>query len=248
MDHLRNDEATTTLGGTLGAPAPETGWEQRGGAEAEGSLAAHLRRGDLGEEDRLSPERYADELAAVARSIAELHERGIVHGAIRSQGVSFDPDTGRLQLPPPALGGDGALPSVDDPYVAPEQHLGEEGPSIDQYALGVLAREVFTARAAPAPTAPLQDALRRATAPNPDDRFPDIARFGEELASAVRREAPHGLADRVAARSARSRAALAPGGLLAAIILITALGDARDPPPGRCSRPCSPRSSRSPRR
>ena len=119
MDRPRNEEATTTLAGTPGAPAPETGWEERGGTPAEDRLAAHLRRSDLGEENRLSPERYADELAVLARGIAELPARGIVHGAIRSQGISFDQGTGRLQLPPPALGSDGALPSVDDPYVAP---------------------------------------------------------------------------------------------------------------------------------
>lgn len=229
MDQPRNGRATTTLRGTTGAPSSGTAAEHRAEAAPEASLAAHLERSDRGEEDRLSPEHYADELGAVARSLAELHERGIVHGDVRPQSISFDPGTGRLRLPPPALAGDGAPPPVGDPYVAPEQHLGEEGPSTDQYALGILAREVFTARAAPAPTAPLQDALRRATAPLPDDRYPDVAQLGEALASAVRREAPHGLADRLAAWSARSRASLAPAGLLAAIILTVALDDARDP-------------------
>lgn len=229
MDPSQDDRATTTYS-QIGAALPsETAAEREAESPPEGSLAAHLKRSDGGEENRLGPERYADELAAIARSLAELHERGIVHGNVRPESISFDTDTGRLRLSPPVLVDEGASLPAGDPYIAPEQHLGEEGPSIDQYTLGVVAREVFTARAAPGPTAPLHDTLRRATAPVPDDRYPDVAQFGEALASAVRREAPYGLADRLATRSVAFRAALVPGALMATIILVVALGDARDP-------------------
>lgn len=227
-DKRGDDQVTTTLPGTAGRP-PEGAGDRDRETAPEGSLAAHLERSDRGEEERLGPERYADGIGGLARSLAELHERGIVHGGVRPQSISIDSQTGHLGLPPPALGDEGVPPPVGDPYVAPEQHLGEEGPSIDQYALGVLARDVFTARSAPPATAPLQETLRQATAPLPEDRHPDVARFGEALADAVRREAPYGLADRLAARSPRVRACLAPAGLMAAIILAIALDDARDP-------------------
>lgn len=229
MSQSRDEKSTTTYSvGMEDSPSENAGKQQEEGRPT-GSLAAHLERCDRGEEDRLSPEHYADELAAIAASLAELHKRGLVHGNVRPESISFETGSGRLRLSPPALADEGTSLPAGDPYVAPEQHLGEEGPTIDQYALGVVAREVFTARAAPAPTAPLRDALRQATAPLPDDRYPDVAEFGKGLASAVRREAPHGLADRLAAKSVRFRAALIPGALMATTILVVALGDARDP-------------------
>jgi hypothetical protein len=224
----QDNASTDSFSAPSGVPPAELPAGE-GAAAPSGSLAAHLERSDRGEEARLRPEQYADALAAVARSLAELHQRGVAHGNVRPASLSFDADTGRLALSPPELILDGAVPPAGDPYVAPEQHLGEQGPSIDQYALGVVARDVFTARAAPAPTAPLHDALRRATAPLPDDRYPDAGELGEALADAVRREAPHGLADRLEARSVGFRASLAPGGLMGGLILAVALDDARDP-------------------
>jgi hypothetical protein len=144
--------------------------------------------------------------------------------------LSFDADEAQIGLPSPALGQSRAAPlPAGDPYVAPEQHLGEEGPSIDQYALGVVAHEVFTARAAPPPTASLRDVLRRATAPRIEDRYTDVVAFGEALVRAVRGEAPRGLAERLEAMSARSRMAVVPGVLMAALVLGGTLGSARDP-------------------
>ncbi|HEY6731089.1 MAG TPA: hypothetical protein VI039_08705 [Solirubrobacterales bacterium] len=230
MTEPREDRPTTSYSGLTDAPSSQAGSERGAAGPPAGSLAAHLARSDRGEETRLAPERYADELAAIARDLDQLHRRGIVHGNVRPESISFQAGTGKLSLAAPSLADDGAALPVGDPYVAPEQHLGEQGPSIDQYALGVLAREVFTARAAPAPTAPLLDVLRQATAPTPDDRFPDIAKLGEALSSAVRREAPYGWADRVAAKSGRGRAALAPAFLFAGLLLsVAAFHDARDP-------------------
>lgn len=228
MHRPQADSSTESYAGPSGVPPSSNA---AGGAPPPPrSLAAHLELIDRGEESRLSAERYADALATVARSLGELHERGLVQGNIRPERLSFDVDSGQIELPPPALGrgGDAPLPA-GDPYVAPEQHLGEEGPSVDQYAFGVLARDVFTARAAPPPTASLRDVLRQGTAPRPEDRYPDLAAFGEALAAAVRGEAPRGLADRIEAMDARSRASMAPGALMAALILLVALGDARDP-------------------
>ncbi|HVQ57304.1 MAG TPA: hypothetical protein VMS60_00195 [Solirubrobacterales bacterium] len=230
MNQPQKDHSTTSYTGLTDAPPSRTGYGQEPptGPPA-GSLAAHLERSDRGEEPRLSPERYANQLAGLARELGGLHERGILHGDVRPQSISFAAGTEELSLAAPALADAGAPLPVGDPYIAPEQHLGEQGASIDQYALGVVSREVFTARAAPPPTAPLLDVLRQATAPGPDDRFSDVGALGEALTSAVNREAPYGWADRLAARSARTRAALAPAGLFAGLILAVALDDARDP-------------------
>ena len=230
MHRTGADSSTQPGVGPLGPP-PSLAADGEGGSSSSGhSLAAHLKRADGGEEPRLGAERYADALAAAARSLGELHERGLAQGNIRAESLSFNVEEAHIGLPSPVLGQsrDAPLPA-GDPYVAPEQHLGEEGPSIDQYALGVVAREVFTARAAPPPTASLRDVLRRATAPRVEDRYTDIVAFGEALVRAVRGEAPRGLAERLEAVSARSRMAVVPGVLMAALVLGGTLGSARDP-------------------
>lgn len=192
------------------------------------SLAAHLERSDRNDEPRLPAERYAALLASVAQALDALHERGLVHGDVTPDSLFLTPDNAELVLAAPAIAHVEAAP-LDDPYVAPEQHQGEVGPSIDQYALGIVAREIFAAAAAPPLTAPLHEALRYATAPRPVDRFATSAELGAAIEAAVRQEAPHRLADRIAAANPASRTAIAPAALVAAIMLVLALGDGRDP-------------------
>lgn len=192
------------------------------------SLAAHLARSDSDEEPRLPAERYAALLAGVAQALEALHERGLVHGDVTPDSLFLAAENTQLTLAAPAIARAEAAP-LDDPYVAPEQHQGEVGASIDQYALGIVAREIFASAAAPPLTAPLHQALRHATAPRPADRFGTAAEFGAAIEAAVRREAPHRLADRLAAASPAARSALAPAALVAILIVATSLGDGRDP-------------------
>lgn len=177
------------------------------------SLQAHLERVGTGTESRLSAESYADALAGVASTLQQLHDRGLVHRNVRPLSLIGDPTVERLLL----TGFSTASHSRSDRYVAPEQFAGEMGPSLDQYALGVTAHDVFAAPDAPPLTAPVHRVLQRATNPQPGDRFTTIAEFGAALAAAVRQEAPRGFADRLAAASPTNRATVWPAAVAAGI-------------------------------
>lgn len=188
------------------------------------SLAEHLRRIEAGIEPRRDARAYADALAGVAETLQTMHERGLSHRDVTPESLFFDPE-GRLRLADlrltrsdaPGRSGD----ATGERYVAPEAHLGEVGPSIDQYALAVTAREVFSARGAPPLTDPVRLTLKRAAAPQPADRYPEIGEFGAALRSAVRKEAPRGLADRLASTPTHVRAGVEPALIAAALALWT---------------------------
>jgi hypothetical protein len=189
------------------------------------SLADHLVCSERGEEPRLSSEDYARAIAGVAARLQALHDRGLVHRNVRPANLVTDPQTGRLEPAGPAIAGDGPVASGaiggrrDDRYVAPECRAGEVGPSIDQYALGAIAREVFTARGAPRLTVPVRNVLARATAANPSDRFGRVAAFGEALVASMDAEAPHGLSEWLERMPATARATFTPTAISVAIAL-----------------------------
>jgi tRNA A-37 threonylcarbamoyl transferase component Bud32 len=180
------------------------------------SLEDHLVSSGRGEESRWAAEDYARALDEVAKTLNTVHERGLVHLNLKPTNLRLDPDVKRLVLTDFAIAGLGQGES-DDRYRAPECFAGERGPSVDQYALGVIARDVFAAPAAPPLTTPLRTAIRRATAPDPSDRFPTIDQFGQELQRAAHSEAPRGLAERLARRSPAFRAALTPAAIAAVL-------------------------------
>jgi hypothetical protein len=165
-------------------------------------------------------EPYADGLRRVARILQGAHDRGLVHLDLRPERIAIDP--ARVEEPRLtdfAIDGAEAEPGPD-PYVAQERFLGERGPSVDQYALGVIAHEVFTAGGARAMTEPVRRVIARATAVDPAERFPTIGEFGEALRAAVAAEAPRGLADRIEALSPARRSGLGPGLVTAAATVI----------------------------
>lgn len=188
------------------------------------SLEDHLLVSERGEEPRWPAEEYARALDEVAKTLSTAHERGLAHLNLKPANLRLDPDTKRLVLTDFAIPGLGQGES-DDRYRAPECFTGERGPSVDQYALGVIAHDVFAAPAAPPLTAPLRSVIRRATAPDPADRFPTIAQFGQELHKAAHSEAPRGLAERLARRSPAVRAALTPTAIAMVLtgVIVTAL-------------------------
>lgn len=215
-DDRRRVEAEASVGlalGELPGVVPTRAVDRRGDwlviarSRLPETLADQLAAGVVA---RLPPEAYADGIAAVAQILQGAHDRGLVHLDLRPERIALaDPRTAQPAVADFAIDGLEAE-AVPDPYVAQECFLGERGPSVDQYALGVIAHEVFTARGAPATTEPVRRVLARATATNPADRFADIAEFGYALRAAVASEAPRGLADRIEALSPAKRAALTP--------------------------------------
>lgn len=194
------------------------------------SLQQHLEATVSGKQPRLPAEVYAEALARVARTLDHLHERGLVHGHVKPANLLIDPVTGWLSIADVANAGNPhrasarrtlRRPAVDR-YMAPEQHEGELGASIDQYALGRTAQDVFSAKGAPGLTTPVHDVLRRAMAPRPGDRFSSVVAFGTALKHAVQTEAPRGLAERLAVMRPNRRAALEPAMLAFAASLACA--------------------------
>lgn len=171
------------------------------------TLADHLAGGPG---MRWGPEEYADALRALAHTLQGAHDRGLVHLDLRPERIAWGAPGEGLKLADFSIGGFDDDPTPD-PYVAQERFLGERGPSVDQYALGVIAHDIFTAAGAPRLTEPVRRAIGRATATDPADRFGTVAEFGDALRTAVAAEAPRGLADRLAKLSPAKRAGLGAG-------------------------------------
>lgn len=199
------------------------------------SLEAYIECASVGKRPSLTAEASADTFARVADALDGLHQRGLVHGNIKPSNLLVLPATGWL-----SIADVGGVPSVNrvhvtrtlrrlllDRYTAPEQHDGEFGPAVDQYALGRTTADVFRARNAPPLTTPVHEVLRRAMAPRPGDRYPSAAAFGSALREAVRIEAPRRLAERVTRWQPVTRARLEPTGLALAFAVVIAIVEAR---------------------
>jgi hypothetical protein len=203
---------------TLSSPVEADGWllidAQRKGV----TLHEHLLRVADGRSVRLSPELYAHMITSVAETLQALHTRGLVHRGLAADNLILDEDRGRLLIGSLALApdeGKEAQPSSGERYTAPECFEGHSSPASDQFALGVIALEIFDARGAAGLTAPVQAVLDRATRQRPSDRFGSIKAFGAALTQAVRAETPLTVADRLERLGLPWRYALAPAALLA---------------------------------
>jgi hypothetical protein len=194
--------------GELPGVVPTTAVDRRGewlvieGPRLSRTLADHLATGPGA---RWGPEEYADAIRTVSRILQRAHDRGLVHLDLRPERIGWGTPGETPRLADFPIGGfdDDLAP---DPYVAQERFLGERGPSVDQYALGVIAHEIFTAVGAPRLTEPVRRAIARAAATDPADRFATVAEFGDALRIAVAAEAPRGLADRLGKLSPPKRA------------------------------------------
>ncbi|HKI85170.1 MAG TPA: serine/threonine-protein kinase [Thermoanaerobaculia bacterium] len=196
--------------GVIGAIAVDEvdGWLLLRMRRMAGTLGDHLAKRELRNEPALSAERYSRLLADVGETLRRLHRRGVVHRDIKPANLLFADDHSRLYVCDFSvakarranLTRTGETVGTDS-YIAPERwRTGESTPASDQYSLGIVAREVFTGRDAPPLPAPLAQALRTATAVDPDDRFPGVdgcREFGLTLERAVKAEVPRTLPERL---------------------------------------------------
>jgi hypothetical protein len=222
------------------------------------SLRTHIDESTRGRQPRWSSVRYADELLRISQTLQRLHDLDLVHDDVRPEALLEEPGTGRLALADYAANLGAEISSVPETaegeaetplprrlrdrvprarHVAPERLVGETGPAVDQYALGVVALDVFTARGAPPVTAPVHAVLTRATSPRPADRFASIAEYGQALRDAVRVEAPRGLADRIEAIPAYQRATFGPVLVATAAGVYTAIHEAMTVPGAAATEP-----------
>lgn len=156
----------------------------------------HLPGTDLGHEiaaqGGLPPAAVAEFGRQAARSLAAAHRRGLLHGNLTPRNILL-----------PAAGGvwltDLAMEPTSQAFLAPEVRRGAAAdPRADLYALGLVLYVGLTGRlpAVPAPTLPdglrpserredvpawLDDAIARATALLPADRFSRASQLAEAL-------------------------------------------------------------------
>jgi hypothetical protein len=202
----------------------EGGWLVVETPQIGGNLEHYLELVGSVEEPRQSAETYADLLAHAAATLQRMHDRGLVHRGIEPASLLIDA-SGEVVIGDIPVGVTDEL-SGQSRYWAPERYAGEVGQSMDQYALGVTARDVFTSTGAPPLTEPVHAVLQKATAPRPAERFATVSEFAEALRAAVSAEAPRGLSDRVAGLSAPIRAALTPTAIAMLVALILATAEA----------------------
>jgi serine/threonine protein kinase len=156
----------------------------------------------LAERGSLGLERAIDLTRRIGAVVAHAHDRGVLHCDLKPANVLLTRE-GEIKLSDFTLARvltsgrfDGPA-GGSAPYAAPEQFGAEVGPWTDVYGLGVMLQRLagpLTAIGAPGDPGDeiarqVAGVIRRATAPNPSDRFPSmrdfLAALPAELAPAV---------------------------------------------------------------
>ena len=160
-----------------------------------GSLSQRIKRG------RLAPSESARILKDVADALDYAHGAGVIHRDVKPQNVLLD-DAGRVYLADFGIAKmveasahmtqTGMITGTPQ-YMAPEQALGKTiDKSIDIYALGIVAYELFTGRVPFSADTPVAVLMKQASEPMPLPAASEV----QEVSAAV-----------PAARLASSRAA-----------------------------------------
>ena len=146
--------------------------------------AAYYEGGSL--EDRMKKGVTVAEAVEFARQtalgLAKAHERGIVHGGIRPRCLMLTSE-GVVKIVDFGLGA-----PADTAYVSPEQLRGEPAtPRSDLFSLGAVLQAMLAGSPTPRPLEPI---LRRATAPDPQERYASAPEMVRDLSVLNLRSTP----------------------------------------------------------
>ena len=198
-----------------------------------GSLSQRIKRG------RLAPAECARILKDVADALDYAHTAGVIHRDVKPQNVLLD-DSGRVYLADFGIAKmveasahmtqTGMITGTPQ-YMAPEQALGRSiDKSIDIYALGIVAYELFTGRVPFAADTPVAVLMKQASEPMP---LPPVSEVQEEVTRAILRATAKDPAARWPTASAFARAitnattmvgGMAPTGMMAPLSQETVAG------------------------
>lgn len=171
-----------------------------------GSLSQRIKRG------RLAPSESARILKDVADALDYAHGAGVIHRDVKPQNVLLD-DAGRVYLADFGIAKmvestahmtqTGMITGTPQ-YMAPEQALGKSiDKSIDIYALGIVAYELFTGRVPFSADTPVAVLMKQASEPMP---LPPVSEVREEVTRAILRATAKDPAARWPSASAFARA------------------------------------------
>ena len=171
-----------------------------------GSLSQRIKRG------RLEPAESARILEDVADALDYAHGAGVIHRDVKPQNVLLD-DAGRVYLADFGIAKmvestahmtqTGMITGTPQ-YMAPEQALGKSiDKSIDIYALGIVAYELFTGRVPFSADTPVAVLMKQASEPMP---LPPVSEVREEVTRAILRATAKDPAARWPSASAFARA------------------------------------------
>ena len=171
-----------------------------------GSLSQRIKRG------RLAPSECARILKDVGDALDYAHSAGVIHRDVKPQNVLLD-DSGRVYLADFGIAKmveasahmtqTGMITGTPQ-YMAPEQALGKSiDKSIDIYALGIVAYELFTGRVPFSADTPVAVLMKQASEPMP---LPPVSEVQEEVTRAILRATAKDPAARWPSASAFARA------------------------------------------
>ena len=143
---------------------------------------------DVGQQ--AEPERVQRLVEQIGSALTLAHGRGVVHGDLSSRSVLVDVD-GNAYVADFGVAGEAAVKGLSEHHLAPERRRGGR-PSVpaDVYSLGVLTWELlsgqpWTGTNGAAYGAGVDEAIRRATAEAPADRFVSVSTFSQAFGAAL---------------------------------------------------------------